>query len=195
MRLFVALALPRTLRTRLSFLAGGLQGVRWVPPENYHVTLRFIGELPLWRAEEIDHALATLRAPAFSLQLAGVGTFSKGGKVSSLWVGAERTPALDHLQSKVETALHRAGVERERRRFAPHVTLARLNDAPEAKVAGWVQAHNLFRSEPIPIAYFTLFSSLLGKEQAVYEPEVEYPLTTGTGMPEPEAREEAPGWR
>jgi RNA 2',3'-cyclic 3'-phosphodiesterase len=175
-RLFVALSLPHALRTRLSFLGGGLPGVRWVPPENYHVTLRFIGELPGYRAEEVDHALSGLKAPGFHLQLAGVGTFEKAGRVASLWVGVERNPALDHLQAKVETALQRAGVERERRRFQPHVTLARLDGAPVAKVAGWVQAHNLFRSEPVAVDRFTLFSSRLGKEQAVYEPEVEYAL-------------------
>ena len=176
MRLFVALDLPASMRTRLSFLAGGVPGVRWVRPENYHVTLRFIGELPGWRAEEVDQALAGLRAPGFTVQLAGVGTFEKAGRVSSLWVGVERNPALEHLQAKVETALMRAGVERERRRFVPHVTLARLDGAPVEKVAGWVQAHNLFRSEPMAVEHFTLFSSLLGKEQATYEPEVEYPL-------------------
>ena len=192
MRLFVALDLPRAMRTRLSFLAGGLPGVRWVPPENYHVTLRCIGELPAWRAEEVDDALAGLRAPGFTLQLAGVGTFEKAGKVASLWVGVERNPALEHLQSKIETALHRAGVERERRRFVPHVTLARLDGAPLAKVAGWVQAHNLFRSEPMAVEHFTLFSSLLGKEQAVYEPEVEYPLLTGTPAARTEARAPLP---
>lgn len=192
MRLFVALDLPRSLRTRLSFLAGGLQGVRWVPPENYHVTLRFIGEVPNWRAEDVDHALANLRAPAFPLQLSGVGAFNKGGKVTSLWVGVERTGALEHLQNKVETALQRAGLDPERRRFTPHVTMARLDGAPEAKVAGWVQSHNLFRSEVIPVEHFTLFSSRLGKEQAAYAAEVEYPLVAGPGTPD--AREEAPGW-
>ena len=176
MRLFVALDLPSSLRTRLSWLAGGLPGARWVPPENYHVTLRFIGELPGFRAEEVDTALAALRAPSFVLQLAGVGTFEKGSRVNSLWVGVERNPLLDHLQSKVETALQRAGLERERRRFAPHVTLARMDGVPEAKVAAWVQGHNLFRSEPVEVDHFTLFSSRLGKEQAVYAPEVEYPL-------------------
>ena len=191
MRLFVALDLPRSLRTRLSFLGGGLPGVRWVPPENYHVTLRFIGELPKWRAEEIDEALSNLRVPGFTLQLAGVGAFSKAGRVTSLWVGAERTPALEHLQQKIETALHRAGIDRERRRFTPHVTLARLDGAPEAKVAAWVQSHNLFRSEPIAIEHFTLFRSRLGKEQAAYEPEVDYPLLSGGATQQPDPREAA----
>ena len=190
MRLFVALDLPSSMRTRLSFLAGGLPGVRWVPPENLHVTLRFIGEMPGWRAEEVDHALAGLRAPGFTIQLAGVGAFEKGGRVTSLWVGVERNPQLEHLQAKVERALQAAGVERERRRFVPHVTLARLDGAPEAKVAGWVQAHNLFRSAPMVVEHFTLFSSLLGKEQAVYCPEVEYDLER-PGALRPDAQEQA----
>ena len=176
MRLFVALDLPRSLRERLSWMAGGLPGARWVAPENYHVTLRFIGELPGWRAEEVDIALAGLRAPGFTLQLAGIGTHEKGGKVNALWAGVERNPQLDHLQTKIETALQRAGLERERRRFVPHVTLARLDSIPEAKVAAWVAGHNLFRSDPVPVEHFTLFSSLLGKEQAAYVPEVEYNL-------------------
>jgi 2'-5' RNA ligase len=181
MRLFVALDLPASLRTRLSFLCGGLPGVRWVPPENYHLTLRFIGELPGWRAEEVDQALANIRAPGFTLTLSGVGAFNKAGRVMSLYVGVERNPALDHLQAKVERALQAAGVDRERARFVPHVTMARLGGAktdglPEVKVAAWVQSHNLFRSTPIVVEHFTLFSSRLGKEQAVYCPEAEYEL-------------------
>ena len=177
MRLFVALDLPWTLRDRLSALASfGLPGARWVPPENYHMTLRFIGETPGHRAEDIDTALMGLRAKRFSVMLAGVGTFSKGGRSTALWVGVESNPQLEHLQNKIETALQRCGLEPERRRFQPHITLARLDNAPEVKLAGFVQTHNLFRADPVPMEHFTLFSSQLGKEASVYTPEVEYAL-------------------
>lgn len=177
MRLFVGLDLPWPLRERLAALAGsGIPGARWVPLENYHLTLRFIGETPGHRAEDIDTALTGLRARGFSLTMAGVGTFAKGGRATALWAGVERNPLLDHLQAKIETALQRCGLEPERRRFQPHVTLARLDNVPEAKLVSHVQAHNLFRAEPVPVEHFTLFSSRLGKEASVYAAEVEYSL-------------------
>ena len=94
MRLFVGLELPWEARRRLAMLggggirsggilsggipSGGIPGARWVPMENYHLTLRFIGEVPGFRAEGVDAALAALRAKRFALELAGVGTFAKG---------------------------------------------------------------------------------------------------------------------
>jgi RNA 2',3'-cyclic 3'-phosphodiesterase len=176
MRLFIGLDLPWSLKQRLAVLGGGIPGARWVPAENYHMTLRFIGEVQPPCAEEIDLAMAALRGRAFSLTLAGVGTFAKGGRDTQLWVGVERSQQLDHLQSKIENALQRAGLEPERRRFTPHVTLARLDNATPAKIAGFVQAHNLFRADPMPVDHFTLFSSQLGKEASVYTAEVEYKL-------------------
>ncbi len=175
-RLFVGLELPEELRERLALLAGGLPGARWVPPENYHLTLRFIGELPSHRAEEIDEALAALRGRGFMLKLSGVGTFARGGRPTSVWVGVERNPALDHLQAKVETALQRAGLEPERKRFVPHVSLGRVDAVPEARLVSFLQANNLFQSLPFQVGHFVLFSSLLGKERAVYTAEVEYEL-------------------
>ena len=176
MRLFVALELPHEARLRLARLGTGLPGARWLPPENYHLTLRFLGEMPGHRAEELDGALAALRGRGFVLQLSGVGVFEKAGRPQALWAGVDRNPQLDHLQAKIETAVQRVGFEPERRRFTPHVTVARLDNAPPNKLAEWVQAHNLLRMEPISVEHFTLFSSRLGKDGAVYTSEVEYGL-------------------
>ena len=176
MRLFVGLDFPWETKQLLGSLAGGIQGARWVPPANYHLTLRFIGEMPAHRAEEIDQALAALRARGFPLGLTGVGTFAKGRQEKSLWLGVEKNPSLEALRSKIETALQRAGCEPERRRFTPHVTLARLRDVAEGKLAGFVQSRNLFRAGPMQVEHFVLFSSLLCKEASVYTPEVEYAL-------------------
>jgi RNA 2',3'-cyclic 3'-phosphodiesterase len=176
LRLFVALALPDLVKTQLAALAGGMPGAKWISPENYHLTLRFIGEIESWRAEEVDAALAAIRAPRFDLALAGVGSFEKGGRILSLNVPALRSEALARLQGKVETALQRIGLEPERRRFTPHVTLARTDKAETHKVVSFLQVHALFRPPPVPVEHFTLFSSHLGKESAHYVPEVEYEL-------------------
>ena len=175
-RLFVAIRPPESARRRLLAMMGGVAGARWQDEDQLHLTLRFIGEVESWRAQEVDDALANIRARPFELSLRGLGTFERGGKIAALWVGVEKTEGLAHLQNKVETALQRVGLEPERRRFAPHVTLARTDKAPPEKLIQHVQAHNLFRATPMPVESFTLYSSRLGKEQAVYVPEVEYDL-------------------
>src|SRR3954453_7733200 len=134
LRLFVALTLPEEVKDQLAMLATGIPGARWVPPENYHLTLRFIGEVESWRAQEVDDALANIRARPFELSLRGLGTFEKAGRISALWVGVEKTDALGFLQSKGETALQRIGLEPERKRFAPHVSLARTGRSPPEKI-------------------------------------------------------------
>ncbi|WP_158746646.1 RNA 2',3'-cyclic phosphodiesterase [Acidisphaera sp. L21] len=176
MRLFVALELPHDARARLARLGTSMLGARWLPPENLHLTLRFLGEMPGHRAEELDGALAALRGRGFTLHISGVGVLEKAGRPQALWAGIERNPQLDHLQAKIETAVQRVGFEPERRRFNPHVTVARLDNASPLKLAEWVQANNLLRADPVDVEHFTLFSSRLGKDGAVYTAEVEYGL-------------------
>jgi 2'-5' RNA ligase len=176
MRLFVALDLPWEIKEELSDLSFNMIGARWVPTDNFHLTLRFIGEASRLQAEEIDLALATLRGRSFAFSLAGLGWFEKAGRVSSLWVGVERNEHLAKLQSKVESALYRMGLPPDRRRFTPHVTLARMDSPVTPALAQFVQANNLYRSAAIRADNVTLFSSFLGKDQPTYTPEAEYAL-------------------
>lgn len=176
MRLFIALDLPWEIKAELSELSCNIPGARWVPEDNFHLTLRFIGEANRLQAEEIDHALIALRGRGFSFSLSGLGWFEKNGRVNTLYAGVERNEALAKLHTKIDTALYRAGVAPERRRFTPHVTLARMDIAVCPALTGFVQANNLYRSAPIRADNVTLFSSFLGKEQPIYTPEAEYAL-------------------
>lgn len=175
-RLFVGLALPEEVRARLAALCAGLQGVRWVAPENMHVTLRFIGDIDEGVADDVHEALAQVRAPGFDLHLAGAGTFGPHSRPHALWVGVEKGPALVHLRDKVESAVVRAGLEPENRKFAPHVTLARLKGPPAPRLPDFVAQYAGLRIGPIEVQRLVLFSSHLGRNGASYAEEAEYPL-------------------
>jgi 2'-5' RNA ligase len=177
MRLFVALPLPENVRWQLRLLCGGLPGARWVPQENYHITLRFLGDVDGRDTDYVDAALAGIRAPAFKLRLSGVGHFSNGNRVKAVWAGVEKEPALQHLHDKVESAVVRAGLPPLGHKFTPHVTLTWPKDPPVAKLQHYLAGHNLFRSEPFEVTHFILFSSLTGGESSVYHAERSYALT------------------
>ncbi len=175
-RLFVALPLPDEVRERLSRLAAGLPGAKWIKSENYHVTLRFIGEVPEDTAHDVDAALDTVTTQPFPVTLDGLGTFGRGHMAKTLWVGVRPSDPLRHLRDKVESALVRAGLPPEERKFTPHVTLARLGDTPEAKLAAYLGANGMFLAGPIQAERFVLFESVLGKGGSAYHELRSYPL-------------------
>lgn len=172
LRLFVGIELPPELKLRLSLLCSGVPGARWVDPGNYHLTLRFIGEVDEGLASDIDGVLLQIRAKAFDVALAGVGRFAD----RMLWAGVDKSPPLLHLRDKVESALVRLGLEPETRRYAPHVTLARLRNASEAKLRTFIEEHALFRTDPFRVERFSLVASYLTKSGAIYEDQADYGL-------------------
>jgi 2'-5' RNA ligase len=175
-RLFVALELPEPVRHRLAGLMGGVPGARWTEAQNLHLTLRFIGEVENGLLPDIDAALGDVTAPAFDVVLDGIGQFGSGSRARVLWAGVERNDALMHLNQKVESALVRAGLPPEERRYSPHVTLARLRESPPERIGRFTQDRGLFRAGPICMEHFTLFESRLGRSGPVYEPLRDYPL-------------------
>jgi len=176
MRLFVAIEIPAEIRARLQMLSGGVPGARWVESESYHLTLRFLGGLDRPSAEEIDLSLAELSAPAFTLTLAGIGQFGGGRRVRAIWVGVDAEPALIHLARKVDRAIVAAGLPPDDRNFTPHVTIARLKDAPMERVMRFVSENALFRAPAFPVDRFALFESRQGNDRPVYVKLAEYEL-------------------
>ncbi|MFT5540624.1 MAG: 2'-5' RNA ligase [Alphaproteobacteria bacterium] len=175
-RLFCAAELPIEVRERLAGLAGGVPGARWTPMDNMHLTLCFIGNVPESDFPDINNALVRVRAQAFDLAIEGAGHFARGRVPSMLWAGVAHAPALDHLQEKVVVALERAGFDIDRRKYVPHVTLARLSRASNARVWEFEATHGLLKIDPFTVDHFTLFSSFLGHGGAIYRAEARYPL-------------------
>ena len=176
LRLFVGIGFPPELKLQLSLLCSGVPGAKWVDPGNFHLTLRFIGEIAEDVAADVDDALSRLRARSFTLQIAGTGVFGGGEKPRSLWAGIERSPELVGLRDKIEQALIRAGLPPEPRKFAPHVTLAGLNGPPLDKLRDFLVAHAQFRAVPISVECFSLIASFQTKSGSVYEDQADYPL-------------------
>lgn len=175
-RLFAAIPLPAEIRRQLSLLTGGLPGARWSPPENLHVTLRFVGEVGEMQAEEFHHCLSRVEAAPFILHLRGCGAFSSGHRVHTLWAGVEATEPLLRLQARVEAAAQRAGLAAETRKYTPHVTLARLSrEVPQGRLADLIAGNNLLALS-FPVTSFNLFASHLGSGEPIYESLAEYPL-------------------
>ncbi len=174
-RLFFGLELPEELRLRIAGLAGGIERARWVPSENLHITLRFIGEVDETAMQDIAVAASAIRFEPFSVTLSGAGHFERRGRVSAVWLGVAADPALAALRDRVEGAVVRAGQPPEGRRFRPHVTVARFNGARPGAVRHWLAANTLFRAVPFTVDSFVLFSSTLGRSGPGYLAECRFP--------------------
>ncbi|HXV23733.1 MAG TPA: RNA 2',3'-cyclic phosphodiesterase [Alphaproteobacteria bacterium] len=183
-RLFVAVPLPEEIQDRVAELCSGLANARWIDHDNFHITLRFIGEVAESRFDDLDMALSAVHAPAFRLKLNGVDSFGNNNGVRAVWVGVAREPALFHLRDKVESALVRAGVPPEGQKFKPHVTLTRSRQRGDARLGDFIARNSLFQAGPFEVSEFTLFSSFLSQSGSIYTPERVYPLT-GTEHPHP----------
>jgi 2'-5' RNA ligase len=174
-RLFAGLQIPEVQRQQVALLKSPLPGAFWIEPENYHLTLRFAGDIDNAQAADFADALEGLEAEAFSARLSGLGTF--GGKdPRSLWVGVEGGEALEALARGCERAAREAGLAADARAFKPHVTIARLRNVRVDALARFLQHHGAFRLPAFPVEEFVLFSSRPRVGGGPYVVEVSFPL-------------------
>ena len=174
-RLFVALRPPLAVVDALLDAEGDVDGARWQDEEQLHLTLVFLGEVDPRAEAELDAALSRVEALPFELRLRGVGHFERKGAPSALWAGVAPSEPLDRLQRRVVGACRSAGCAVQKRRFQPHVTLARLNRG-SGPIARWLGERSMLAAPAWPVERFTLFESTLSPEGARYEALAHYPL-------------------
>jgi RNA 2',3'-cyclic 3'-phosphodiesterase len=176
-RAFVAIALPDPVRLDLMIVQHGLPVPRPVPPENLHLTLLFLGEVPEPVLADADLAFRRIRVPRLHVAPAGLGLFG-GARPRVVFCGVAEATGLRHLHSKVAGAARGAGIAPEARRYVPHVTLARV--APERvdrqRLEQFVAARTGYAAPPFEAEDFRLYHSRLASAGAAYEELARYPL-------------------
>lgn len=176
MRLFVALPLPSGIRNELAQICGGIAGTRWIEPENFHITLRFIGDMGRGAADDLHTELASIRFPEFEISLRGIGTFERRGHMHMLWSGIDMAQPVIELRERIEAAALRAGFAREQRKFKPHIALCRFKPHSMPDVGPYLEMHNAFSTSSFTLDRFNLYQSQLGHGSAKYDVMSEYSL-------------------
>ncbi len=174
-RLFTGLEIPPDVAQSLAMMRGGLPGARWINPENYHLTLRFIGDIDDALARDIAGLLGGVRRSPFELRFDGLSSFG-GRKPRAVVAAVAAVPPLIDLQAEHERLLRRLGLEPEGRKYTPHVTLARLRDSSSRQVADYLAARGYYRSAAFAVSRFVLFSSRSSVGGGPYVVEAAYPL-------------------
>lgn len=176
-RLFTGLAVPPAIADALRAWQGGLPGARWIEPGDFHVTLRFIGDVDATTADDVVEALCEMRVrPALTVTLDGLGIFG-GDRPRALYASVVPEAELTDLQAEQERLVRRAGVEPERRKFTPHVTLARLRrDATPEAAAMYLSQAPVFAPLTYTAERVTLFSARDSTGGGPYVAEAEFPF-------------------
>jgi 2'-5' RNA ligase len=174
-RLFTGVEIPPDVGQALASLRGGLPGARWIDPDNYHLTLRFIGDVDDTTAREVASMLGRVRRDAFELRMDGLSSFG-GRKPRAVVAKVSGGQALIEVQAEHERLMQRIGLEPEGRKYTPHVTLARLRDSSSRDVAEYLAARGYFRTAAFQVSRFVLFSSRASIGGGPYVVEAEYPL-------------------
>jgi RNA 2',3'-cyclic 3'-phosphodiesterase len=167
-RLFIAIDIPDSLRPILHAMGRGIPGARPISEDQIHLTVRFIGEVESGLAKDVENTLDTVAAAPFNLSIQGVGHFPPRGIPRVLWVGIRPSEELFLLRNRIERQLLACGLPVEQRKFAPHITIARLKDTPLKRLGEYLAGNSFFQTEEFLVEYFSLYASRLTKKGAIH---------------------------
>jgi len=177
-RAFVAIDLPAALKERLTSATPPLpKGVRPVPPDQIHLTLRFLGNVDDAAFPVLVEALGKITAPAFAVRLDAPGTFPPTGEPHVLWMGLADSEPLGQLRARIDDAAFAAGLPRDDRPFSAHITIARLRDTRRKSITDVLEALAGLGPIEIPVPAFTLYTSVLTNTGATHTAERVYGLS------------------
>ncbi len=181
MRLFTGLSIAPTVVDRLADLLNPLRSkvrLQWTPPENFHVTTKFLGEWPQENLQPVIDALHNLHKPApFTLEIERLGCFPNLYSPRVLWAGVRAPQALAQLAHDTDAALRQVGVPAEERAYSPHLTLARIKpDSALAPIRELLQVHAIEEFGETNVTNFHLYVSRPASGGSVYEKLATFPL-------------------
>lgn len=174
-RLFTGLSVPDQIIDTLSALRGGLSGARWISAENYHITLRFLGDIDEGTAHDAFLILGRIERTIFPVTIDGITVFG-GDRPRALVAKIVSSPALMELQAEHERLLRRLGFPAETRKFTPHITLARLRDTSPFELANFLGMISHVPRLTFEVDSFEVFSSRASIGGGPYVIEASYPL-------------------
>jgi RNA 2',3'-cyclic 3'-phosphodiesterase len=174
-RLFTGLELPPAIAAQLALLRGGISGARWIDADNYHITLRFIGDIDERTAGEVADVLGEIRRAAFPVAIEQLSWFG-ADKPRAIIARIKPTAPLIELQAEHERRLRRIGLEADTRKFTPHVTLARLRSASTLAVADYLSVRGYIPANQFEAKRFALFSARESTGGGPYLVEAAYEL-------------------
>ena len=173
-RLFIAIDMPESVTSLLVDLNPHIRGVRWLKPEQIHLTVSFLGNVGPIAEESLRERLVAIRFTAFFMPVTGVGTFPAKGRPNVIWAGVgSGHPQLFHVYKQVQEAALGAGLEPELRAWHPHITFARCRDLSPETVRPFLKKHAELDAGLVRVESFSLYSSIPGPIGSAYTRELE----------------------
>lgn len=172
MRLFIAIKIPDNQLYELSHLPPSTRGIKRVPDNNRHLTLQFLGEQNEQSYHEIIETLSNINFTQFSLKICNTGFFNHKGKGLVLWAGIEQNENLESLQRTISNILkEQLNLIPDKKNYKPHITLGRTKSRIKEKDLIPFLSSGLYDNTPFIVKSFSLFSSQLNPEGAIYSEE------------------------
>lgn len=185
MRTFVAVELPEEIKNQIATVQAELKRipaqVSWVKSGNIHVTLKFLGEVPEDKIQEVFTAteLGCKGVKKFRMGLKGLGGFPNLKRPRVIWVGTSKgEKEITDLQKKVEQELEKVGFPKEEKNFTPHFTIGRIKIPKGIEELSRAVARTEFATEEFDVTEVVVMRSQLNPAGAIYTPLKKIPLET-----------------